>query len=131
MMTELESLIVQECNKAHATPCFELRSPKILGGIPIKLKPIENSVYFSIVNSCTRPDGTQDAERLQAEVIAECMVEPQLMRGEFMEAVGAGDALGMVRKLFPKPGQVRVIRQKIEEISGFYDGEEAEFRECK
>ena len=130
MMTELESLIVQECKKAHKEKIYELKSPKLLNGLAIKLKPIDNATYYSCVASCTKEDGTLDTERLQAEVIAECMVEPNIMRGEFMDAVGAGDALGMVRKLFPKPGQTRVIRQKIEEISGFYDGDEVEFREC-
>ena len=130
MMTELESLIVQECKKAHVEKIYELRSPRILGGIPIKIKPISNSAYYSIVNSCTLPDGRLDTERLHAEIFAECLVEPCLMRGEFMDAVGASDALGMTRKLFPEPGQVRTLRQKIEEISGFADDEEAEFHEC-
>ena len=129
MMTELEALIVQECKKAHKERVFELSSPIIFNGATIKLKPIDNSTYYALAASCTKGD-VVDSERLHAEMIAHCLIDPCIMRGEFMDAVGAGDALGMVRKLFPMPGQVRLLRQKIEEISGFYDTDEAEFREC-
>lgn len=129
MMTELESLIVQECKKAHKERVFSFKCPSVLNGAELKIKPIDTPTYYHLLSICKNGD-VLDEERLQAEVIAACMVDPCIMRGEFMDAVGASDALGMVRKLFPHPGALRLIRQKIEEISGFYDSDEVEFREC-
>lgn len=129
MMTELESLIAQECKKAHKERIFAFKSPTIFNGAEIKIKPIDTATYYHLVSLCKAGDALNE-ERLTAEVLAACLVDPCVMRGEFMDAVGANDALSMVRKLFPMPGQVRILRQKIEEISGFYDGDEVEFREC-
>lgn len=129
MMTELEALIATKCSTQQEQPVYTFSHPLIFDGAQIKIRPLSTSEYYYLIKVCTK-DGVLDAERLACETVATCLVDPNLRKAELMDKLGCMDMLSLVPKVFPQPGVLRMIRNKIEALSGF-NADEAEFQQCE
>lgn len=128
MMTELEARIAQECQKGRDEKLYAISHPRIFNGAELKFKALNTASYYRLLTQCTK-NGMLDNRQFQAEIICECLVDPNLRSVDLCNAIGCLDPVDIVAKVFPEPGAVKLIRDYIEEVSGF-DSEEAEFHEC-
>lgn len=128
MMTELEALIAKEVSSAKAEKEYTFSIKDVFNGHALKIKPLSTRDYYRLIDECTH-DGVLNSHEFHCCMIAECLVDPNLMSPDFQKAVGSADPRYIVSKVFPKPGIVRIVREKIESISGFDDEAEA-FQEC-
>lgn len=127
-MTELEMLIMKECSAAAKPKEYEVSIEGVFGGAKMRLHPVCTAEYYDIVARCTH-DGVLDAIEMQTEMIAAALIDPCINSVELQNALHVTGAKQVVQRLFPKPGIVRLLRDKIEEVSGFGDVQ-VTFREC-
>lgn len=136
MLSELESLITRECAKARSEKTHVIHLPETpstrdaywYDGKDLTIKPITTRRFFDLVNENMRSDGTTDQTGFMFDVIAECLVDPNIANPELQRSLGVGTPREVIEKIFPEPFVVRDIRSKIEDISGFASAG-VEFRE--
>lgn len=130
MMSELSSLIAKECNSAKQSKIYTFSHPKLYNGAEFKIRPLSTKRYYYLVDLCTK-DGTLDAMQFNAEIICECLVDPDLRDENFLAGIGCLSPEETLAKVFPLPGVLKLLREKIEEVSGWYDPDTITFQQCE
>lgn len=136
MQTTIELLMALDRGKLAEVPTEKVRAKrlsKVAGqDIYVTVSAIAGDQYTSIVSGAVSPKGgVVDSTRLydmQALIVAEAMVEPDLKNSELQRHYGAATPRDLAKILFPG-GEIIALADVVTRLSGY--GEQGEEGDVK